>query len=45
VFGPRTVFMVWFAGILPMIPVFSTTLTTEAVLKRILTTVLGGFPI
>jgi hypothetical protein len=45
VFGPRTVFLVWFAGILPMIPVFATTLTVEAVLKRILTTVLGGFPI
>jgi hypothetical protein len=44
VFGPRTVMSVWAAGIIPMIPVFASQLTVEQVLKRIVSTVLGGFP-
>ena len=45
VFGPRTVFTVWFAGLLPMLPLFAHTVTVEAVFKRIISTVLGGFPL
>ncbi|MCW5803108.1 MAG: hypothetical protein KIT31_12045 [Deltaproteobacteria bacterium] len=44
VFGPRTVFMVWFAGLIPMVPLFASTVTVESVLERIVKTVLGGFP-
>jgi hypothetical protein len=45
VFSPRTVFTVWFAGLLPMIPLFVSTLTVEQVLQRIVRTVLGGLPL
>ena len=45
IFGPRILFTLWFAGILPMIPLFASTLEVEQVLKRILGTVLGGFPL
>jgi hypothetical protein len=45
VFGTRQVITVWFAGIIPMIPLFWSTLTVQAILKRILSTVLGGLPL
>jgi hypothetical protein len=45
VFSSRNVMMVWASGLIPMIPLFAGTLTTEAVLKKILGTVLGGFPL
>lgn len=45
VFGPRQVFAVWFAGLLPLLPLVLSTLTFEQVLRRILTTVLGGLPL
>lgn len=45
VFSPRTVFTVWFAGLLPMVPLFVSTLTVEQVLQRIVRTVLGGLPL
>ena len=44
VFGPRNMLAVWFAGILPMVPLFASTLTVEQILKRIVSTVLGGMP-
>jgi hypothetical protein len=44
VFGPRNVLVIWFAGILPMVPLFASALTVEQVLKRIVSTVLGGVP-
>jgi hypothetical protein len=44
VFGPRHVLAVWAAGLAPMVPVFASALTVEQVLRRILMTVLGGFP-
>ena len=45
VFGPRVLFTLWLAAILPMIPLFASTLQIEQVLKRIVGTVLGGFPL
>jgi hypothetical protein len=45
VFGPRTVLAVWFSGIVPMIPMFSTLITVEQVLRRIVKTILGGLPV
>lgn len=44
-FGPRVVLMVWAAGIIPMLPLLASALTFEEILKRIVSTVLGGFPI
>lgn len=45
IFGPRVVLTLWTAGMLPMIPLFASALPVEQVLKRILTTVLGGLPL
>jgi hypothetical protein len=45
VFGPRAVLEIWLAGILPMLPLFASALPLQQVLKRIATTVLGGFPL
>ena len=45
VFGPRVVFVVWVAAVLPMVPLFASTLQVEQVLKRVVGTVLGGFPL
>ena len=45
VFGARLVFLVWFAGILPMVPLVASALTVEQILGRIIKTVLGGFPL
>lgn len=44
-FGPRAVFVVWFAGLLPAIPMLASTLPFEKVLARIISTVLGGLPL
>jgi hypothetical protein len=44
VFGPRLMFTVSFAGIVPMLPLLLQTVTFEAVLKRIIGLVLGGLP-
>jgi hypothetical protein len=44
VFGPRHVLGVWAAGLAPMVPIFVSELTVEQVLRRIVMTVLGGFP-
>jgi hypothetical protein len=44
VFGPRLIFTVWFAGVVPMLPLLLQTVTFEAVLKRIIGLVLGGLP-
>jgi hypothetical protein len=43
-FAPRIVLGVWIAGIVPMLPLLASRLTAEQVLKRIIATVLGGFP-
>lgn len=45
VFSSRTVLTVWFAGLLPMVPLFASALTVEQVLARIVRTALGGLPI
>ena len=45
VIGPRLIFTVWFAGIIPMLPLVLQTVTFEAVLKRIIGLVLGGLPL
>ena len=45
VFGPRKVFDVWAAAILPMLPLFLTLMSVEDVLKRVVSTVLGGLPL
>jgi len=42
VFTSRNVAAVWFAGVLPMVPLVASTLTLEAVLKKILGTIMGG---
>jgi hypothetical protein len=44
VFGPRNVLVLWAAGLMPMVPLFASALTVEQILKRIVSTVLGGFP-
>jgi hypothetical protein len=44
-FGVRSVLALWSGAILPMVPLFASMLTVETVLKRILTTILGGLPI
>lgn len=45
VFGSRNVVTVWFAGILPMVPLIASTLTLEEVLRKILGTIMGGIPL
>lgn len=45
VFGMRQVLAIWGAAILPMVPLFASSLTTEALLKKILSTILGGIPV
>lgn len=42
VFGPRNLFSLWLAGLLPAVPVFASSLTVEAALKRVATTILAG---
>ncbi len=44
-FGPRIVLMVWTAGLVPMLPLLATTVSVDDVLRKIFTTVLGGFPV
>lgn len=44
VFGPRNVLAIWFAGMIPMVPLFASALTVEQILKRIIMTVVGGLP-
>jgi hypothetical protein len=43
-FAPRIVVGVWLAAIAPMLPLLASRLTAEQVLRRIIATVLGGFP-
>jgi hypothetical protein len=45
VFGLRTVIVIWVAGFLPMVPLFASELTVEQVLRKIVSTILGGFPL
>jgi hypothetical protein len=44
VFGPRTILVLWFAALAPMLPLVLQTVTFEQVLKRIFGIVLGGLP-
>ena len=45
VFGARNIATLWFAALLPIIPLLVSSLTVEQILRRILATVLGGIPI
>jgi hypothetical protein len=44
-FGPRVVLVLWLSAVLPMAPLFASSLPVDVVLRQIVTTVIGGFPI
>ena len=44
-FGARAIGAVWLGGLLPMVPLFASLVTVEHLLKRIVSTILGGFPL
>lgn len=45
VFGPRVVAMVLFSALVPMVPLFASQLTIQEVLKRLVGSVFGLFPL
>lgn len=45
VFALRSIGSVWLGAILPMVPLFASVLTVEHLLKRIVSTILGGLPL
>ena len=45
VFGMRPLIGLWAATIVPMVPLFASALSVEHLLKRIVSTVVGGLPI
>jgi hypothetical protein len=42
VFSTRNIVTVWFAGLLPMLPLVASMLTVEALLRKIISTIMGG---
>jgi hypothetical protein len=45
VFSVRSVVVVWFSGLAPMIPLVFSLITVEEILKRIFSIVIGGLPL
>jgi hypothetical protein len=44
-FGPRKLIELWLAALLPMLPLVAGSVTTEELMRRFASTILGGIPI